>query len=81
MHLLPLQGSEGFPGALGAAGDKGKKVSRGFKIMMILNQEIRLFLLMSSNNVFCGVTQGPAGQAGGGGQRGPNVSDVSQNIP
>ncbi len=30
--------------------------------------------------VFCGITQGPAGQPGGAGQRGPNVSAVSQNI-
>ena len=37
MFLPPPQGSDGFPGVLGAGGEKGKKVGRRvFKIMMIL---------------------------------------------
>lgn len=78
MYLPPPQGSDGFPGALGAAGEKGKKVSRGFRIMLILCSENQTFSI--NVFVFCGITQGPAGQPGGAGQRGPNVSAVSQTI-
>lgn len=31
LTFLPLQGSDGFPGALGAPGEKGKKVSEALR--------------------------------------------------
>lgn len=75
MWFLPPQGSDGFPGAVGAAGEKGKKARNTIiTAPPPLCQELKLYRLKMF--CFCGITQGPAGQAGGAGQRGPNVSST-----
>lgn len=40
---------------------------------------IKIIRLFHLHPISCGVTQGPGGQPGGVGQRGPNVSAVTQN--
>lgn len=70
-HVFLPQGSDGFPGVQGPAGEKGKKVCRNLKLAMILCRVIDFYI--NALLLFC-INQGPAGQPGGGGQRGPNVS-------
>lgn len=54
------QGSDGFPGSVGALGEKGKKVSGGFDIVMIFslkNDAIFFNILLSSKSGPCRTTR------------------------
>lgn len=72
--LLFLQGSDGFLGALGAAGEKGKKVKKTTITIGFFSPNAKKSNFFDDTSCFCGIIQGPAGQAGGAGQRGANVS-------
>ena len=47
LWISPPQGSDGFPGSLGTAGEKGKKVSGEFKVMMMMMSGTKTFLIHS----------------------------------
>lgn len=69
-----LQGSVGFPGAAGAPGDKGRRVRAMLTFEPLQNGNFSMTVHKVRTAFLTSSMQGPAGQPGSGGQRGPNVS-------
>lgn len=69
-----LQGSVGFPGAAGVPGEKGRRVRAMLTFELLRNVNFSQTVHELSTAFLTSSMQGPAGQPGSGGQRGPNVS-------
>lgn len=69
-----LQGSVGFHGAAGVPGEKGRRVRPVLTFGLLWNINFSQTVHRLSTVFLTASLQGPAGQPGSGGQRGPNVS-------